>query len=88
MKKIICVLGLVIMGCEDPIAVKLPAAENKLVIDAMLWRNLNEPSGTLEVMLSRTTDYYDEQVPLVSNATVSLQTPNACLLYTSPSPRD
>ena len=79
MKKIICVLGLVIMGCEDPIAVKLPAAENKLVIDAMLWRNLNEPSGTLEVMLSRTTDYYDEQVPLVSNATVSLQTPNAVL---------
>ena len=44
MKKIICVLGLVMMGCEDPIAVKLPAAENKLVIDAMLWRNLNEPS--------------------------------------------
>ena len=64
MKKIICVLVL-IMGCEDPIDVKLPAAENKLVIDAMLWRNLGETSGTLEVILSRTTDYYDEQVPLV-----------------------
>ena len=76
MKKIICVLGLLLMGCEDPIDVKLPAAENKLVIDAMLWRNLGETSGTLEVILSRTTDYYDEEVPLVSNATVSLQTPN------------
>ena len=73
MKKIICVLGLLIMGCEDPIDVKLPAAENKLVIDAMLWRNLGETSGTLEVIVSRTTDYYDEEVPLVSNATVSLQ---------------
>lgn len=73
MKKIICVLGLLLMGCEDPIDVKLPAAENKLVIDAMLWRNLGETSGTLEVIVSRTTDYYDEEVPLVSNATVSLQ---------------
>lgn len=73
MKKIICVLGLLFLGCEDPIDVTLPAVENKLVIDAMLWRNLGKTSGTLEVILSRTTDYYDEEVPLVSNATVSLQ---------------
>ena len=73
MKKIICVLGLLFLGCEDPIDVTLPTVENKLVIDAMLWRNLGETSGTLEVILSRTTDYYDEEVPLVSNATVSLQ---------------
>lgn len=73
MKKIICVLGLLFLGCEDPIDVTLPAVENKLVIDAMLWRNLGETSGTLEVILSRTTDYYDEEVPLVSNATASLQ---------------
>jgi hypothetical protein len=79
MKKIICVLVLVLVGCEDPIDVKLPAAENKLVIDAMLWRNLGETSGTLEVIVSRTADYYNEEVPLVSNATVSLQTPNVLL---------
>ena len=80
MKKIICVLGLLFMGCEDPINVELPAAENKLVIDAMLWRNLDETSGTLEVILSRTTNYYDEEVPFVSNAKVSLQTPNVLLM--------
>ena len=73
MKKIICVLGLLLVGCEDPINVALPAVENKLVIDAMLWRNLGETSGTLEVIISRTADYYDEEVPYVSNATVTLQ---------------
>jgi hypothetical protein len=73
MKKIICVLGLLLMGCEDPINVALPAVENKLVIDAMLWRNLGQTPGTLEVILSRTADYYDDQVPYVSNATVTLQ---------------
>jgi hypothetical protein len=73
MKKIICVLGLVLAGCEDPISVALPAVEDKLVIDAMLWRNLDETSGTLEVIITRTADYYAEEVPYVSNATVSLQ---------------
>ena len=73
MKKIICVLGLLFMSCEDPINVKLPKVENKLVIDAMLWRNIGETSGTLEVIVSRTTSYYNEKVPYVSNATVSLQ---------------
>ena len=58
MKKIICVLGLLLAGCEDPIRVALPAAEDKLVIDAMLWRNLDETSGTLEVIITRTADYY------------------------------
>jgi hypothetical protein len=73
MKKIICFLGLLLLGCEDPIEVALPAVENKLVIDAMLWRNIGETSGTLEVIVSRTTSYYNEQVPYVSNAAVSLQ---------------
>ena len=73
MKKIICVLGLLLVGCEDPINVALPAVENKLVIDAMLWRNLGQTPGTLEVIISRTADYYDEEVPYVSNATVTLQ---------------
>jgi hypothetical protein len=73
MKKIICVLGLLFIGCEDPIDVKLPKVENKLVIDAMLWRNIGETSGTLKVIISRTTDYFNDEVPLVSNATVSLE---------------
>ena len=73
MKKIITVLGLLLVGCEDPINVALPAIENKLVIDAMLWRNLGQTPGTLKVILSRTADYYDDQVPYVSNATVTLQ---------------
>ena len=73
MKKIIYFLVLLLMGCEDPIEVALPAEENKLVIDAMLWRDIGEASGTLEVIVSRTTSYYNEQVPYVSNAAVSLQ---------------
>jgi hypothetical protein len=73
MKKIMCVLGLLFLGCEDPIKLTLPTSENKLVIDAMLWRNIGETSGTLELILSRTNDYYEEEVPFVSDASVSLQ---------------
>ena len=73
MKKIICFLGLLLLGCEDPIEVALPEVENKLVIDATLWRNIGETSGTLEVIVSRTTSYYNEQVPYVSNVAISLQ---------------
>jgi len=73
MKKLVFVFGLLFFwGCEDPIDVKLPNAEQYVVIDAMLWRPVAGTTGTLEVVLTQTSDFYSDDVPYISGATVTL----------------
>ena len=73
MKKLVFVFGLLFFwGCEDPIDVKLPNAEQYVVIDAMLWRPVAGTTGTLEVVLTQTSDFYSDDVPYISDATVTL----------------
>lgn len=73
MKKCIVIIGLFLFwGCEDPIDLELPKAEQNVVIDAILWRPVAASTGTLEVVLSETADFYGDTVPYISQANVSL----------------
>jgi hypothetical protein len=74
MKKRLLLFGILIWtACEDPITLALPAAEENIVIDATLWRPVGENTGTLEVYLSKTADFYAEEVVFVRAAQVSLE---------------
>jgi len=77
MKKALFIFGLLLVSsCEDPIDVTLPAHEKRVVIDAMLWRPVGETTGVLEVVLSRTTRFYNEAIPYIEGATVTLKNQN------------
>lgn len=83
MKKVFFTLSLMFLwSCEDPIDLELPTAEKRDVIDATLWRNVNGSSGTLEVILSTTTNYYGSDIPFVSGAEIILRTENSTYLAT------
>lgn len=73
MKKLIFVFGLLFFwSCEDPIDVKLPESKQYIVIDAMLWRPVAGNTGTLEVVLTQTSDFYSDEVPYISGANITL----------------
>lgn len=73
MKKLFFSIGLLLLwSCEDPIDLELTATEQYVVIDAMLWRPVASTTGTLEVKLSTTADYYDSTVPHIESAQVTL----------------
>lgn len=81
MKKLFLFFSFIfLMGCEDPINVELPVAEDRMVIDATLWRPVGGGSGTLEVLLSKTTDFYAAEVPTVSGAQVLLEETDGVLV--------
>lgn len=78
MKKVFFVFALfVLVSCEDPVDIVLPAHEKKVVIDAMLWRPVGNVTGTLEVVISNTTGFYNETIPFVAGASVSLKNKEA-----------
>lgn len=82
MKKALFIFGLLFLAsCEDPIDITLPAHEKRVVIDAMLWRPVGETSGTLEVVLSNTTGFYNEAIPYIEGATVTLK--NQDVIFTA-----
>ena len=74
MKRLIFIFGLFLFlwGCEDPIHIPLPEPTPYTVIDATLWRPVAGNKGTLEVVVSQTSDFYSDTVPYVSGASVSL----------------
>lgn len=77
MKKLIFVFGLLLFwSCEDPIDVELPNTVQNVVIDAMLWRPVAGTQGTLEVILTQTTDFYSNTIPYITGADVSLHNGN------------
>lgn len=74
MKKVLFVFGLFLfVSCEDPIDIGLPAHEKKVVIDAILWRPVGNTTGTLEVVISYTTGFNNENIPYVEDASVTLK---------------
>lgn len=73
MKKMFLSIGLVFFwGCEDPIDLELTTTEEYVVIDAMLSRPVSNTTGTLEVLLTTTADFYNSTVPYIENAVVTL----------------
>jgi len=74
MRKVLAIVfGIVFcISCEDVIDVDVPIGEPRLVIDASFEFYLNEtPPGTRNtIRLSLSAPFFDEEVPMVSNATM------------------
>jgi hypothetical protein len=71
----ILVLGMLSFGCEDVIDVDLNTAAPRLVIDARL-ELLENGSSQNTVLLTRSSDFFEEENPLVSDAQVSVSDAN------------
>lgn len=63
-----------IVSCEKVINVEVPSIEPKLIIDANfeVLFNKNQITANSIVKLSLSSDYFDEEIPAVSNAIVFL----------------
>ena len=73
-------------GCEDVIEIEVPSGEPKLVIDAFFEVFYNETPVTANtvVKLRKSTDYFEEQIPIVTDATVLIKdiTNNIDIVFT------
>ncbi len=76
MKKLKYIFFLVIFGltsCEEVIELDLPKAEPRLVIEASIDWVKGTDGSTQKVRLTTTAGYYDIEIPIVSNAIVSIE---------------
>lgn len=72
MKKLIFLLIVLCWSCEDVVDIELETESPRLVVDAELSRKVGETIGALEVKLSRTTSFYETEIPKVTTAEVRL----------------
>ena len=72
MKKITIVLfsAFMFFGCEDVIEIEVPSGESKLIVDAFfeVYYNQTPVTANTVVKLRESTDYFEEQIPIVTNA--------------------
>ena len=80
MKKIIFLLTILCVSCEDVVTIDLPKADDQIVIDAELGRQQGGGMATLRVLVSKTTDFYSSDILSVDDASVSLLYDNEILL--------
>ena len=77
MKKInillILILAVFLNGCEDVVSIDLKTDAPKLVIEASINWYKGTSGREQKIKLTTTTDYYSNQVPTVSGATVSIK---------------
>ena len=77
MKKIVLVLFSIFLffGCEDVIEIDVPSGEPKLIVDAFfeVYYNQSPVTATTIVKLRESTDYFEEQIPIITTATVLLK---------------
>ena len=79
MKKIIFLLTILCISCEDVVNVDLPKTAEQIVIDAELGRPQGGGIATLRVLVTKTTDFYNSEILSVDDASVSLQYNNEVL---------
>ena len=62
-------------GCEDVIEIEVPSGKPKLVIDAFfeVFYNQNPITANTVVKLRKSTDYFEEQIPIITDATVLIK---------------
>ncbi|RAR75592.1 DUF4249 domain-containing protein [Flavobacterium aciduliphilum] len=66
------VISLTLISCEDKVNIPLETAAPKLVIEAnILWQK-GTAGNEQKIKLTTTTDYYNENIPTVSGAVVSV----------------
>ena len=88
MKKITIVLfsTFIFYGCEDVIEIDVPSGESKLIVDAFfeVYYNQTPVTANTVVKLRESTDYFEEQIPIVTNATVLIKdlTNNIEIIFT------
>ena len=61
-------------GCEEVIEIEVPSSEPKLIIDAIfeVYHNQTPVTANTVVKLRESTDYYDEEIPVITNAATVL----------------
>ncbi len=73
-------------GCEDVIEIEVPSSKSKLVIDAFfeVFYNQNPITSNTVVKLRKSTDYFEEKIPIVTDATVFVKdlTNNIDIIFT------
>ena len=79
MKKIIFLLTILCISCEDVVTIDLPKAAEQIVIDAELGRPQGGGIATLRVLITKTTDFYSSEILSVDDASVSLEYDNEVL---------
>lgn len=79
MRKIVFLLSILFVSCEDVIKVDLPKAPEQVVIDAELSRPQGGGAAQLRVLVTKTTDYYSANIINVDDASVSLLFDNQVL---------
>src|SRR5674476_1503775 len=75
---------LAISGCQKVINVDLNVAAPRIVIEG----SVNDRRGPYTVAISKSGSYFNQPVLAPVSGAVVIITDDACLLYTSPSPRD
>lgn len=74
---ILCLLTLITLSsCEDVVDVDLDSGESTIVIDAeILWQKGTDGSQQT-ILISRMTDYYNQEIPKVTGAEVFIENQN------------
>lgn len=62
-----------LFSCEDVIEVDLPTAPPRLVVDASIDWVQGTDGSIQKIKLTTTTDYYNSEIPTVSNAIISIE---------------
>ena len=69
---LLVLFGFFSVGCEDVIDVDLDTAPPRLVIDASIQWKKNTTGNEQQIKLTTTTGYFDENIPTVSGAVISV----------------
>lgn len=76
MKKLIFLMCLVFISCEDVVEVDLQESAPRLVIEASLVWNKDREHQSQYIILTTTAPYFDEEIPPATGATVSVFAPD------------
>ena len=88
MKKIALLLFsmFLLFSCEDVIEIEVPSGKPKLIIDAFfqIFYNQNPVTAYTVVKLRKSTDYFEEQIPIITDAKVFIKdlTNNIDIVFT------
>lgn len=75
MKKLFFLLLIgTLFGCEDVIEVEVPSSPKKLVVDALISKSVHETqNANVSVILTKTSDYFENEIPSVTGAEVTIK---------------
>ncbi len=76
MRILLIFFSLLLLSCEDVIDLDLNEGEPKLVVEATMFRLLNNEGGSTEITLSLTSPFFDNEIPPVTDALVIITDSN------------